>query len=129
MRNLGKHLAKAIKEGRLAHRLNYSQNEIASQLKLSGQTISNLERGLCSLNIKHVIKLSVILEIPLERLKRAMVQDYEDAINAEIWKIMDADRPGNGVELRETDRRGSSLSDSRVYDRPMPSGRYAGVSG
>lgn len=98
MRNLGKHLAKEIKAARLAHPKNYSQNEIGSLLKLSGQTISNLERGLCSLNIRHVIKLSKILEVPLERFKRSMVQDYEDAINAEIWKTLDTASPLNNEQ-------------------------------
>lgn len=89
MRNLGKHLGKAIREGRLAHPRKYSQNELGALLNLNGQVLSNLERGNNSLHVRHVIQLSKILEIPFERLKRAMIQDFEDALTAEVFSVLD----------------------------------------
>lgn len=129
MRNLGFNLAKEIKTARLSHRVGFSQGDLATMLGINVQSISNLERGKQSLNIKHVIKLSKILEIPFEKLKRAMVQDYEDAINKEIWLKLDiiSNERGNVNELRISKRRRSLMQESRVYDYPVSSGRYSPV--
>jgi transcriptional regulator with XRE-family HTH domain len=102
MRNLGKHLAQEIYRARHAHPKRYSQNELASILNLHSQTISNVERGLNSLSVKHVIKLAPILDVPLSLLTDAMLRDYEDAINTEISKILAADNAATVCELRES---------------------------
>jgi transcriptional regulator with XRE-family HTH domain len=131
MRNLGLNLANEVKRARKAHRLSYSQNELGSLLGLNGQVISNLERGKNSLNIKHVIKISKILEIPFERLKKAMVQDYEDAINREVWVKLDLISANHnaGVELRKSEeRRGSRMQEPGVYAYPVSSGGRSSVS-
>jgi len=124
MRNLGKNLAKVIKDGRLAHKRRYSQEQLAAKLGISGQAVSNVERGLASLNIRHSIALSQILEIPLETFKKAVVKDYEDAIEIEIQNLLSSHA---GVELRETERRRPDMSDAPLYENLIPSGGYENV--
>ena len=48
----------------------------------NGQFMSNIERGLCSLPSKYLMQFCAILEIPVENVIDAMVEDYKAA----LWK-------------------------------------------
>lgn len=114
----GKNLAAAFRPKRVELRL--SQKKLAATLGLNVQVISNVERGVQSLNSKHVIKISKILAIPLETLKRAMVKDYEDALHSDINLALDrASLPG---KLREGSPVREVLQVQGIYDYSMPSG-------
>ncbi len=79
------HIAKLIKEKRMSHPKRYSQSDLSSLLGYkNGQFISNVERGLCSIPLKMLSKVSTILEIQENDLKSALVRDFEYTIDAHI---------------------------------------------
>lgn len=62
----------------------WSQSDVSAAIGFScknGQFISNIERGLCSLPAKKIIKICDVLGMSGEDLKTAMVRDYELAVN------------------------------------------------
>lgn len=50
-----------------------------------GQVIYNLEHGVTNFPSKKILKLAEILDIPTSGLKMAMVEDYANSINTEIF--------------------------------------------
>lgn len=130
MRLKANNLARVLKSGRIA--MGLSQNELGALLKTNGQVISNVERGANSLNLRHIIKIAKILDVPLEDFKRAMVQDYEDSVNNEIYVILDkgiGDIPRLNDTYLMRKRRGRSLMPQpRVYDNSMQGGSVEGLS-
>jgi transcriptional regulator with XRE-family HTH domain len=82
-----KNVGKLIFEHRKILKL--SQKKVSIQLGLkNGQYLYNIEKGRCGFPPKKLAKLSLILHIPLEKLKAAMVQDYIENINNEIEKSL-----------------------------------------
>lgn len=80
-------IAKLIRDTRTTHAKNYSQVELSSLLGYkNGQFISNVERGLCSIPLKMLSKVSQILDIPRDTLSSTLLKDYaatvENHINA-----------------------------------------------
>lgn len=73
------HISKLIKCARLD--LGLSQGELAAKIGCHGQFISNIERGTCSIPPKYLDKLSIALMVSREKIKRAMINDYEAYLN------------------------------------------------
>ncbi|MEE2743021.1 MAG: helix-turn-helix transcriptional regulator [Bdellovibrionota bacterium] len=72
-----KSIAKLIKAKRLAHPKGYSQSELSHLLGYkNGQFISNVERGLCNIPLKMLRRVSEVLGVPKEDLKKAILDDH-----------------------------------------------------
>ncbi len=82
-----KNIAELIKVKRLDHPKKYSQSELSNALGYrNGQFISNVERGLCSIPLKGIHKVSEVLNIEAESVKLAILKDYEDTLNLFMTK-------------------------------------------
>lgn len=82
-----KNIAELIKVNRLNHPNKYSQSELSHALGYrNGQFISNVERGLCSIPLKGIYKVSEVLSIDPEAVKVAILKDYEDTLNLFMTK-------------------------------------------
>ncbi|MCB9090995.1 MAG: helix-turn-helix transcriptional regulator [Halobacteriovoraceae bacterium] len=76
-------IAALIKRKRLSHPQGLSQSDLSHLLGYkNGQFISNVERALCNIPFKMMNKVCDILHITPEEIKRAMIGDYEDTIDA-----------------------------------------------
>lgn len=90
------HLIKTARE-----KTPWSQNELSYLMGYkNGQFISNIERGLCSLPLKILMKVSEHIKVPPEDIRAALIQDYTDQINNIIAKeeasYAEATSPGPG---------------------------------
>lgn len=75
------HIAKLIREKRMAHPKGYSQSELSQLLGYkNGQFISNVERALCNIPLKMLSKVSDILDIEHGDLKTAILNDHEETL-------------------------------------------------
>jgi transcriptional regulator with XRE-family HTH domain len=64
----------SLRKWRLAKKL--TQDELAAKLKIDGQFVSNIERGVSCLPPKHFRKISEILDVPLKAvLKEHLVAE------------------------------------------------------
>ena len=76
------HIAKLVKERRVAHPERLSQSELSHRLGYkNGQFISNVERGLCSIPLKGLGKLSEVLGIDQEKIKEALLKDFQSTVD------------------------------------------------
>lgn len=74
-------IAKLIKNKRVSHPKGYSQSELSSLLGYkNGQFISNVERALCNVPLKMLGKVSEVLDINPEDLKRAIMSDLDSTL-------------------------------------------------
>jgi transcriptional regulator with XRE-family HTH domain len=74
-------IAKLIKNKRVNHPKGYSQSELSSLLGYkNGQFISNVERALCNVPLKMLGKVSEVLDITPEDLKRAIMSDMDNTL-------------------------------------------------
>ncbi len=74
-------IAKLIREKRMGHPKGYSQSELSQLLGYkNGQFISNVERALCNVPLKMLSRVSEILSIPHEDLKKAILEDQEKTL-------------------------------------------------
>ncbi len=77
-----KSIAKLIRTKRLQHPKSYSQSDLSSLLGYkNGQFISNVERALCNIPLKMLVRVSDVLDIDPEELKAAIIQDHEDTLS------------------------------------------------
>ncbi len=77
-----KHIAQLIRMKRIQHSKSYSQSELSQLLGYkNGQFISNVERGLCNVPLKMLKKISDVLEIDHQELKRAILKDNEETLD------------------------------------------------
>ncbi len=77
------HIAALIKKKRLSHPQGLSQSDLSHLLGYkNGQFISNVERALCNIPFKMMNKVCEILQITPAEIRQAMLNDYEDTINA-----------------------------------------------
>ncbi len=78
-----KRVSKWSKEKREAAGL--TQREASNALKLTtGQYISNVERGLCSLSPKHFNPLAKLYKAPVGELVKAAEKDFADGLLAKV---------------------------------------------
>jgi transcriptional regulator with XRE-family HTH domain len=76
------HIAKLIREKRINHPKGYSQSELSHLLGYkNGQFISNVERALCNIPLKMLGRVSEVLDIDTEKLKRAILKDHEQTLD------------------------------------------------
>lgn len=80
------HIAQVIRTARETHPMKYSQAELSHLLGyLNGQFVSNVERAQCSVPMKKIADISMHLNIPTQRIREAMLKDWEvafdDAVN------------------------------------------------
>lgn len=74
-------IAKLIKNKRVNHPKGYSQSELSSLLGYkNGQFISNVERALCNVPLKMLGKVSEVLDVTPEDLKRAIMSDMDNTL-------------------------------------------------
>jgi transcriptional regulator with XRE-family HTH domain len=81
--NVGKAIQSKRKEK------NISQDKLGVELnllKMGGQQISNIERGRAQLPLKHIHRISSVLEIPLDEFIDLLVMDYRNAVTRELKK-------------------------------------------
>jgi transcriptional regulator with XRE-family HTH domain len=77
-----KNIANLIKSKRLQHPKGYSQSELSHLLGYkNGQFISNVERALCNIPLKMLTRVSEVLEINPDDLKRAILRDQEETLD------------------------------------------------
>ena len=77
-----KSIAKLIKAKRLGHPRGYSQSQLSHLLGYkNGQFISNVERGLCNVPLKMLRRVSEVLDVPKEDLKKAILDDHEKTLD------------------------------------------------
>ena len=76
------HVAKLLKKYRQSHPKKYSQAELSKLLGYkNGQFISNIERGLCSIPLKNLNQVVIILGVPKQELYNAVMQDFEVTVD------------------------------------------------
>jgi transcriptional regulator with XRE-family HTH domain len=77
-----KNIAQLIRTKRLQHPKGYSQSELSHLLGYkNGQFISNVERSLCNIPLKMLVKVSEVLDIEPQELKGAILRDQEETLN------------------------------------------------
>jgi len=102
------HIARLVRDRRLAHSKKYSQSELSTVLGYkNGQFISNVERGLCSIPLKMLGKLSEILEIAPLELKQVLLRDFEETLENYL-------KQGSGEVLSKRKQREQQSNLSRV---------------
>ena len=70
-------IAALIRTTRMNHKMGYSQSQLSKKLGYkNGQFISNVERGLCSVPLKMLLKISDILDLEPSEIKNAMLADH-----------------------------------------------------
>ncbi|MBT3585821.1 MAG: helix-turn-helix transcriptional regulator [Halobacteriovoraceae bacterium] len=90
-----RHIADLIKTKRTTHAERYSQSDLSHLLGYkNGQFISNVERGLCSIPLKMLKKVSQILEISPLELKDAVLKDYRETLEMNFQSSTGIERPG-----------------------------------
>lgn len=73
-----KNIALLIRTKRLSHPKSYSQSELSKLLGYkNGQFISNVERGLCNIPLKMLVRVCDILDIAPEEIKNTILKDHE----------------------------------------------------
>lgn len=77
------HLGIFLRKAR--HKTIYTQDNLAKEIGLTRQTISNWERGMCSPPKKVFHKLISLLEIDKYKLTEAMMLDGEMIFRAEVY--------------------------------------------
>lgn len=77
-----KNIAQLIRTKRLQHPKGYSQSELSHLLGYkNGQFISNVERALCNIPLKMLVRVSEVLDIDPEDLKKAILKDHDETLN------------------------------------------------
>ena len=76
-----KNVAKLVRSSRINHPKEYSQAQLSHLLGYkNGQFVSNVERALCSIPLKMLLKLSKILDIPKDDLIGAIQKDNRQTV-------------------------------------------------
>jgi len=77
-----KNIAQLIRTKRLQHPKGYSQSELSHLLGYkNGQFISNVERALCNIPLKMLVRVSEVLDIHSDDLKKAILKDHEETLD------------------------------------------------
>lgn len=78
-------IAKLVKQSR--QKVKLTQTELSYKLGFkNGQFVSNIERGICSIPSKAILKVAVELNIQPQEIIDAMVQDFNEYL-MKITKI------------------------------------------
>jgi transcriptional regulator with XRE-family HTH domain len=84
-------IAELVKEARLIHPSRISQAELSKKLGYkNGQFVSNIERGLCSVPPKVLIKLIETLDLDPKVVKNALLNDLEARLDSHLGITTDS---------------------------------------
>ncbi len=75
-------MAKLIRTSREIKKL--TQKDLANFLGFSEQLISNWENAKQALPLKHITKMSEILGIEKDQIKKAYLMDFEEVLNSDF---------------------------------------------
>jgi hypothetical protein len=91
MRARSKHLAKVLYKARINMGLTqYDTNAMLTNGRSrNGQFWSSIERGTCTLPVRHLPMVASRLQIPLNVLKEAYVSDYRENLDLAIMEVVD----------------------------------------
>ena len=105
-------IAKLIRTKRLNHPKGYSQSELSNLLGYkNGQFISNVERALCNIPLKMLGRVSEVLDIPSEDLKRAILEDHDKTLDNYLKaEAADAENSSSQASVSETENESSTTS-------------------
>lgn len=78
-------LGKVLKQNRRA--LHLDQRGLAKRLGIHSQLVSNWERGMCGVPLKHFRKISKLFKLDLSK----MVSIYVGEVEHSLWEKLDRD--------------------------------------
>lgn len=84
MKNQFKHIGELVKTSR--EKTPWSQSDLGAVIGVTGQYVSNIERGLAGVPVKQAYALSKRLNITLDEMKTAMLKDYEARLDLSFAK-------------------------------------------
>lgn len=80
------HIARLIRQKRKEHPQCFSQLELSHKMGYkNGQFISNVERALCNIPFKMLIKIAFILNINPRELKEKVLEDYATTLDNYLY--------------------------------------------
>lgn len=116
-----KNIAHLIRTKRLQHPKGYSQSELSNLLGYkNGQFISNVERALCNIPLKMLVRVSEVLDIDPEDLKKAILKDHDATLDNYLKgaQTQSADvkpiHAGSKESAKEFETEGSSASSYKL---------------
>lgn len=108
-----KNIAMLIRTKRLQHPKAYSQSELSHLLGYkNGQFISNVERALCNIPLKMLVKVSEVLDINPQEIKDAILKDHEETLNNYLSLSADA-------EVKELPKKETKTESNVTTDYPQ----------
>ncbi len=108
-----KNIAKLIRTKRLQHPKSYSQSELSHLLGYkNGQFISNVERALCNIPLKMLVKVSGVLDIDPKELKMAILKDQEETLN----NYLNLEEFGEPAEVRSFNQEEKTETSSNDFN-------------
>lgn len=108
-----KNIAKLIRTKRLQHPKSYSQSELSHLLGYkNGQFISNVERALCNIPLKMLVKVSGVLDIDPKELKIAILKDQEETLN----NYLNLEEFGEPAEVRSFNQEEKTETSSNDFN-------------
>ena len=108
-----KNIAKLIRTKRLQHPESYSQSELSHLLGYKyGQFISNVERALCNIPLKMLVKVSGVLDIDPKELKMAILKDQEETLN----NYLNLEEFGEPAEVRSFNQEEKTETSSNDFN-------------
>ena len=106
-----KNIAKLIRTKRLQHPKSYSQSELSHLLGYkNGQFISNVERALCNIPLKMLVRVSEVLDINSSEFKVAILADHEETLENYL-------RIGQAAEVKELHSSGAETSSTGEFSQ------------
>lgn len=104
-----KNIAALIRQKRLQHPKAYSQSELSHMLGYkNGQFISNVERALCNIPLKMLVKVSDVLDIQSQEIKEAILKDHEETLNNYLNLNVEKNTKGSVASLNSSENEGTT---------------------
>tara|TARA_B100000029_G_C17068710_1_gene776020 strand:- start:76 stop:450 length:375 start_codon:yes stop_codon:yes gene_type:complete len=117
-------IAKLIRTKRLNHPKGYSQSELSNLLGYkNGQFISNVERALCNIPLKMLGRVSEVLDIPSEDLKRAILEDHDKTLDNYL-KAEASDSESSSAQASVSETENESSTTSYMAQPELKTGTY-----
>jgi len=119
-------IAKLIRTKRLNHPKGYSQSELSHLLGYkNGQFISNVERALCNIPLKMLGRVSEVLDIPPEDLKKAILEDHDKTLDNYLSVSRETAQPENAsTHQKDSESESKSTAPSYMASPELKTGTY-----
>lgn len=119
-------IAKLIRTKRLNHPKGYSQSELSHLLGYkNGQFISNVERALCNIPLKMLNRVSEVLDIPSEDLKKAILEDHDKTLDNYLSAAKEVSRAESlNVHQSDSEVESKSTAPSFMASPELKTGTY-----